>query len=423
METRYVVLFMLVLINFINTIPAFAGEQADMVVSPDGSGDYLTIQDAIDNVPAENRERHTILIKNGTYNEKISIEKDCITLQGEDKAKTKITYAVLRDNWRKNHPDDWGAAVVNLRASDFVMKNLTIHNTYGDQHDDHTHQFAVRLLKGTRIVFDNCKMIAGGGDTVSLWDKEKGMYYHSNCYFEGYVDFVCPRGWCYIVNSEFYECKKTAAIWLDGSKNEDKKFVIRNSLFDGVEGFQLGRRHYDAQFYLLNCMFSKNMADKPIFRKTYPDNPERNAPNLWGDRYYFYNCHRDGGDYSWHQTNLSSAKGKPQPNDITATWTFDNRWDPESTKPPIVTIVSIQGDVVRLSFNEDITVKGKPILKMKSGLTGTYAGGSGSQLISFRFTDTLAENESIENLDLNGGEVFASTASLTTRKVDLTLNN
>ena len=76
-----------------------------------------------------------------------------------------------------------------------------------------------------------------------------------------------------------------------------------------------------------------------------------------------------------------------------------------------------------LNFSEDITIKGKPKLKMKSGLTGTYAGGSGSQTISFCFPDALAENESIENLDLNGGEIFASKASLTTRKVDLTSDN
>ena len=420
---RCVVLFAFALIHFSNTIPAFTNEHIDMVVNPDGSGDYQTIQDAINNVPVDNRERHTILIKNGTYNEKVFIEKDCITLLGEDKNKTKISYAILRDNWRKNHPNDWGASVINLRASDFVMKNLTVHNTYGDQHDDHSHQFAVRLLKGTRIVLDNCKMVAGGGDTVSLWDKEKGMYYHNNCYFEGYVDFVCPRGWCYIANSEFYECKKTAAIWLDGSNNEDKKFVIRNSFFDGIEGFKLGRRHYDAQFYLLNCMFSKNMADKPIYRKTYPENPARDAPNLWGDRYYFYNCHREDGDYPWHQTNLSSTKENLKPNDITAAWTFGNRWDPESTKSPEVTDVSIHGYTALISFSEDITVKGKPVLKMKSGLTGTYISGSGSRTIIFRFPDTLAENESIDNLDLNGGKTFASAASLTTREVNLTSDN
>ena len=55
----------------------------------------------------------------------------------------------------------------------------------------------------TRIILDNCKIISDGGDALSLWNTPDGMYYHNNCYFEGWVDYVCPRGYCFIENSQF----------------------------------------------------------------------------------------------------------------------------------------------------------------------------------------------------------------------------
>jgi hypothetical protein len=119
----------------------------------------------------------------------------------------------------------------------------------------------------------------------------RSLYYHANCYFRGAVDMVCPRGWCFIRDSRFFEVKTSAAIWHDGHYNADQKLVIVNSSFDGVSGFHLGRHHYDAQFFLINCSFSDNMSDRPIYLKTY-DDQRRNNPYLWGERKYFYNCHR-----------------------------------------------------------------------------------------------------------------------------------
>lgn len=152
------------------------------------------------------------------------------------------------------------------------------------------------------------------------------MYYHRNCYFEGYVDYVCPRGYCFIEESEFFGHNLTASIWHHGVK-KDHKFVIKNSKFDGVPGFPLGRHHRDAQFFLLDCTFSNNMADKDIFFA--PSNPPRVLE--WDmDRNYFYNCHGSSIDYLWHADNLHEAEGSPKPSDITPQWTFNYLWDPVS---------------------------------------------------------------------------------------------
>jgi len=299
-----------------------------IIVSQDGTADFVSIQDALDAIPDGIVERIVIYIKNGTYNEKIYIVKSNIALVGEDKEKTKIVYAELRKNWRETHSDDYGAGVINIRneVTDILFSSLTIHNNFGEIYEDHDHAFAIRAGEGvTRIIIDNCRLISDGGDTVSLWNKEDGMYYHSNCYFEGWVDYVCPRGYCYIENSSFFGHNLTASLWHDGSQNENHKFVLKNCKFDGVKGFPLGRFHRDAQFFLIDCSFSGNMSDRKIFFS--PTDPPRILS--WGEsRQFYFNCHGDSIDYSWHQDNLISAPGNPGVEKIDASWTFNFKWDP-----------------------------------------------------------------------------------------------
>ena len=322
--------FLLLAVLFYFLFSTIIYTKPDIIVAKDGSGDFTSIQIALNSVQNFKEKTVIIFIKNGLYNEKIFIEKSNIALVGESKDSTIIVYAELRKNWRENHPDDYGSGVVNIKnkVTDIIFCSLTIHNNYGLLYGDHDHQFAIRAGEGvTRVIIDDCKIIADGGDTVALWNTEDGMYYHNNCYFEGYADYVCPRGYCFIENSKFFGRNLTASIWHDGSHNEDHKFVILNSYFDGVKGFPLGRFHRDAQFLFLDCKFSKNMADKEIFFA--PSNPPRILQ--WGEeRIYFYNCHRDGSDFNWHRDNLEFAKGQPEPKEIDASWTFNYKWNPKS---------------------------------------------------------------------------------------------
>jgi len=317
-----------------------AGEPLELVVAQDGSGQYRSIQAALDAIPPQSGTITTILIKNGTYHEKLLVTKCNIALVGESRDSTRIVYAELRENWRKAHDNsDWGSAVINIDSTvtNLTIANLTVYNNYGALYGSHEHQYAI-WGTGTRIIIIECNILGDGGDTVSLWNKTDGMYYHSNCYFEGWVDFVCPRGWCYITDSRFYGHNLSASIWHDGSANRDEKFVMRYCRFDGVPGFPLGRHHRDAQFYLLDCVFSRNMADRPIYA---PLNSPNLVPWAWGVRHYFYNCHREGGDYAWFEDNLSSAEGFPIPSEVDAAWSFGGRWNPEAEIPPVLPAVSM----------------------------------------------------------------------------------
>jgi pectinesterase len=315
-----------------------AKERANIVVAQDGSGQFTKIQDALDFVPAENKQNVIILIRNGIYREKIFITKSFITLVGEDRDSTRIILAVLRKNVNSTIMDmqkDWGTGVINIDSTvtDLTLANLTVHNNYGSLYNTEEHQFAIRG-NGTRIRILNCTIIADGADTLSLWNKKDGMYYHAFCSFEGWVDYVCPRGWCYITDSKFYGHNLNASIWHDGDADKSQKFVIRHSSFDGVQGFPLGRNHRDGQIFLLDCRFSKTMADTPIY---WPEGSKTSWK--WGDRHYYYNCHREGGDYPWFKDNLSSAESSPTADEITALWTFDGTWDPEESMPAVLPMV------------------------------------------------------------------------------------
>lgn len=311
-------------------------EKADIIVAQDGSGDFLSIQQALESISLNNQKLVIILVKNGLYNEKIFINNSNIAIVGENRDSSIIQFAELRENWMKNHDSNIGSATLNIdiNGTDITLANLTIKNNYGSIYNNHNHQFAI-LGYGTKIIIINCNVIADGADTISLWNQEDGMYYHSNCYFEGWVDYVCPRGWCFITDSKFFGHNLTASLWHKGIGDKDQKFVIRYSYFDGVPGFPLGRHHSDAQFYLLDCIFSENMADVPIF---WPVSPNAKVW-IWGERHYFYNSHRIGGDYKWLQNNLDEADKSPSPDEINAAWTFAGKWDPEKDMPSVLPFV------------------------------------------------------------------------------------
>jgi pectinesterase len=61
--------------------------------------------------------------------------------------------------------------------------------------------------RGDRTAIVDSDVLSDGADTLSLWNGDRGRYYHARCNLRGAVDFVCPRGWCYIVDFNIFETK------------------------------------------------------------------------------------------------------------------------------------------------------------------------------------------------------------------------
>ena len=111
--------------------------QYDLTVAKDGSGNYTTIQAAIDAAPTNGTSAFTIFIKNGTYKEKITVasNKTFITLVGESVANVILTY----DDYSGKPMSGGGtfgtsnSASTTINATDFTAVNITFENTTGEQ--------------------------------------------------------------------------------------------------------------------------------------------------------------------------------------------------------------------------------------------------------------------------------------------------
>lgn len=316
---------------------------------------FKSIQAAILESKKYPGQTNQIFIKNGLYKEKIFLDSTCRNMQliGESRNKVIIRYSEARDIWRCSQVDDYGAGVVNIQGTDIRMENITVVNPYGyEAKGDLTipclteagkdvvstvqkyalprekgevegmkivrkdgHQFAVRTMPGaTRLQFINCTFRSGGGDTVSPWDVATGLYYFKDCEIEGGVDLYCPRGYALAENCTFICHNQSAAIWHDGSQEENAKTVLSRCVFTGDPGFKLGRYHREANMFLFDCQFAKEMADAPIYQSG-------DRKLTWGHRIFYNNCHREGGDFAWFQNNTP----KPE-NPNLFSWVFGNKW-------------------------------------------------------------------------------------------------
>jgi pectinesterase len=206
------------------------------------------------------------------------------------------------------------------------------------------------------------------------------------------------------------------------------KFVLKNSKFTGVDSFILARHHVDAQFFFLDCAFPKNMKDRAPLRVVYPlsatepsaadifRNKQNDKLNLWGERAYFYDCHRDGeDDFAWYKDNLSLAPGSPTPQQVTAAWTFAGKWDPENVEGPKIRKIESKEKLISIIFTEPVTVKGKPRIMLSDGGSATYSTGSGTDTLLFAAPSAA----NVKSLDLNGGWIIASEADAVIRNAQL----
>lgn len=154
-----------------------------LVVAADGSGQYKTVQAAVDAVPGQSATPTVIFIKKGTYREKLVVSalKVRIRLVGEDRDQTILTYD---DHSGANGINTFTSYSVLVQANDFTAENLTFSNTAG-----RTAGQAVALhVEGDQCQFRNCRIV-GDQDTLYLANDHNRQYFR-DCYIEGTTDFI-----------------------------------------------------------------------------------------------------------------------------------------------------------------------------------------------------------------------------------------
>ena len=161
------------------------------------------------------------------------------------------------------------------------------------------------------------------------------------------------------------------------------------------------------------------MSNKPIEHVVYKDEPERNRPYFYGDRYYFYNCHRSGGDYSWFKNNVNTWPEGVTPGGINASWTFDGKWNPEESSSLKISGYNFTGKDLYLYFDELVGINGKVVMKTPTGKVLNFDMGRGRDTVKFSCNKELEAGDFISGkCQLVSGEIYALKSTVHTRELE-----
>nr|WP_154984309.1 pectinesterase family protein [Paenibacillus xylanexedens] len=179
-----------------------------ITVASDGSGDYTTIQAAVDAHPDHGTQGLPIRVKAGVYVEKLHMDKPGIHLIGEGAEQTIITYD---DHALKRFPDGsqyhtFHSYTAFIGADDFKAEGISFVNSAGPGSE--VGQALAVYVDGDRAVFRGCRFI-GHQDTIFTGplpeqpldrsyfggprdgaERRKLRQYFEDCYIEGDIDFI-----------------------------------------------------------------------------------------------------------------------------------------------------------------------------------------------------------------------------------------
>ncbi|MFD2161259.1 pectinesterase family protein [Paradesertivirga mongoliensis] len=159
----------------------------DFVVAQDGSGNFKTVQEAINAVPDFRKRITTIYIKKGVYKEKLVLpgSKQLVKLIGEDVQQTILTYDdfAQKKNQFGEEKGTSGSSSFYIYGDGFTAENITFENSSGP-----VGQAVAVWVAGDKSAFKNCRFL-GFQDTLYTYGKGSRQYY-KDCYIEGTVDFI-----------------------------------------------------------------------------------------------------------------------------------------------------------------------------------------------------------------------------------------
>jgi pectin methylesterase-like acyl-CoA thioesterase len=161
-----------------------------ITVAKDSSGQFTTVQAAVNSIASGSSTHTRIDIKAGTYTEKLTIaSRTNLCLVGAGATTTILAYGDSNAAVGSTS----GSASVHISANDFSAANLTIQNTYGSG----SQAVALRTT-GVRQQFRNCRFV-GYQDTLYT---HQGSQYFRDCYVQGNTDYVFGGATAVLQNCE-----------------------------------------------------------------------------------------------------------------------------------------------------------------------------------------------------------------------------
>jgi polygalacturonase len=270
------------------TAPEMAGkvppEDHTLYVAADGTGDYYSIQRALDIAPSTGA---VVSVSPGMYREVLTVSKPNITIRSANPDASKTV--VVNDRSAGQNGGTLHSATVNVTGDNFLAENITFQNDFNRTHPQlpQGSQALALLVTGDRAVFHNVRLL-GNQDTVYTGSKgcttnsqgcQVARQYFSDCYIEGNVDFIFGDGKTVFDHCEIHSTPHDGGYITAQSKHypgEDSGFVFNHCKLTadpGVTGpVYLGRpwRPYATVIYLDTEMDDK--IDPAGWREWHPGN-------------------------------------------------------------------------------------------------------------------------------------------------------
>ena len=201
---------------------AMLKDEYNVTVSKNGKGDYTTIQQAINNSKSFPYKRVTIFIKDGVYYEKVKIHEwnSNITLVGESKEKTIITFDDYFDKINLGRNSTFFTPTLLVEANNVLLKNLTIENAAGE-----VGQAVALAVSSDEVAVINCKLL---GNQDTLYASGKGKQYYKDCYIEGTTDFIFGSATAFFENCQIHSKKDSYITAASTLKESEFGYIFKD---------------------------------------------------------------------------------------------------------------------------------------------------------------------------------------------------
>ena len=179
---------------------------ANIIVAADGSGDFLTVQGAINSVPANSLTPRVINIKNGSYNEiNVIAARHNITFRGQSRAGVLVGGTNNATAQAANSGSTRARMTFKIAANDIAFDTLTITNRTpqgGSQAE------ALMLESGARRFIANNTTFGSRQDTI-LANQNSSQGYFTNSSVVGNFDYIWGGGNLYFTNCTIHTVSGT----------------------------------------------------------------------------------------------------------------------------------------------------------------------------------------------------------------------
>ncbi|UUU32760.1 pectinesterase family protein [Streptomyces sp. CA-210063] len=244
-------------------------QENTLVVAPDGSGDYRTVQAAIDAVPANATKQQVVRINKGSYHEVISVPKNKphLMIQGATGNPSDVVIWNSRAHgMRKRDGTPYGtegSAVASFQGNDLTVSGISIVNTFDPKAHREIGPYETQAVavaaKGDRQVFVNDRIISTQDTLLVKAPKstDQARQYFISCFIRGTVDFIFGNATAVIDRSDIQMLSWPGGTVLAPNTDYRKKYGILITDSDIVSD------------------------GKSPLRSMYLGRPWRNTPDAW----------------------------------------------------------------------------------------------------------------------------------------------